>query len=89
MKKTLLYSLILLLSVPVLNSCKDDDDVKATTEREFMTMFRLNENTGKGEYPNDPYACHVEDLNTIKLYWYGVEGCAGYELKMSLSLIHI
>lgn len=84
MKKTLLYSLILLLSVPVLNSCKDDDDVKATTEREFMTMFRLNENTGKGEYPNDPYACHVEDLNTIKLYWYGVEGCAGYELKMSI-----
>ena len=76
--------MILLLSVPVLNSCKDDDDVKATTEREFMTMFRLNENTGKGEYPNDPYACHVEDLNTIKLYWYGVEGCAGYELKMSI-----
>ena len=85
MKKSLLYALMILMSVPALNSCKDDDDdVSATSEREFMTMFRLNENTGKGEYPNDPYACHVEDLNTIKLYWYGVEGCAGYELKMSI-----
>ena len=84
MKKTLLYALMLMLCVPALNSCKDDDNVSATSEREFMTMFRLNENTGKGEYPNDPYACHVEDLNTIKLFWYGVDGCAGYEIKMSI-----
>ena len=44
---------MLLMGVSTLYSCKDDDDVSATSEREFMTMFRLNENTGKGEYPND------------------------------------
>jgi hypothetical protein len=55
MKKTLLYGLMLLMSVPVLNSCKDNDNTSsATTEREFMTMFRMNENTGKGDYPSDP-----------------------------------
>lgn len=86
MKKTLLYGLMLLMSVPVLNSCKDDDNNSATTEREFMTMFRMNENTGKGDYPSDPYACHVDPdkANTIHLYWYGVNDCAGYEVKMSI-----
>lgn len=86
MKKTLLYSLMLLMSVPILNSCKDDDSPSATTEREYMTMFRINENTGKGDYPSDPYACHVDPdkANTIHLYWYGVNDCAGYEIKMSI-----
>ena len=87
MKKTLLYGLMLLMSVPVLNSCKDNDNSSsATTEREFMTMFRMNENTGKGDYPSDPYACHADPdkVNTIHLYWYGVNDCAGYEVKMSI-----
>lgn len=86
MKKTLLYGLMLLMGIPVLNSCKDSDDTSATTEREFMTMFRMNENTGKGDYPNDPYACHADEnkVNTIHLYWYGVNDCAGYEVKMSI-----
>ena len=51
-------------------------------EREFMTMFRKEHNTAKS---NDPYACAVEDLNDIHLYWYGVDGCAGYEIKMALQ----
>ena len=74
------------MSVPILNSCKDDDSPSATTEREYMTMFRINENTGKGDYPSDPYACHVDPdkANTIHLYWYGVNDCAGYEIKMSI-----
>lgn len=51
-------------------------------EREFMTMFRKEHNTAKS---NDPYACTVENLNDIHLYWYGVDGCAGYEIKMALQ----
>ncbi len=89
MKKILVYGLMLLMSVPVLYSCTDDNGREATEpEREFMTMFRTNENTGKGDYPNDPYACHIdqEKVNTIHLYWYGVDGCAGYEVKMSIPI---
>ena len=51
-------------------------------EREFMTMFRMEVNTAKS---TDPYACTVENLNDVHLYWYGVEGCAGYEVKMALQ----
>ena len=76
MKKIFLYAMTLLLSAPVLNSCTDSDN--GTT----------GEDPGreKGAYPNDPYACHAdpEKVNTIKLYWYGVDGCAGYEVKMSI-----
>ena len=48
-------------------------------------MFRCDNNTGKGDYPTDPYACHVQDINDIHLYWYGVNDCAGYEIKMALQ----
>ena len=58
---------MLLMSVPVLNSCKDDDKTSATTEREFMTMFRMNDNTGKGDYPSDPYLIHHIGLMIVSI----------------------
>lgn len=83
MKKTLLYALMLLLGMPVIYSCNDDENVSEATGREFMTMFRKDDNTGKGD--TDPYNCHVQDLNDVHLYWYGVNDAAGYEIKMALQ----
>jgi len=76
---------MLLLSVS-LYSCKDDEVVNGdgnSSDREFMTMFRKDDNTGKGD--SDPYRCQAVNLNDIQLYWYGVKGCAGYEIKMALQ----
>lgn len=85
MKNNFYYILILLLSLSIY-SCKDDDVVGTGTdspEREFMTMFRVDNNTGKGDA--DPYRCQVLDLNDVQLYWYGVKDCAGYEIKYALQ----
>lgn len=82
MKKIFLYSLMLLTSASFF-ACNDDDNgVSETAEREFMTLFRVENNTGKS---SDPYACSVVDLNDVHLYWYGVDGCAGYEIKWALQ----
>lgn len=67
-------------------SCKDDEVVSSdgySSDREFMTMFRKDDNTGKGD--SDPYRCQAVNLNDIQLYWYGVKDCAGYEVKMALQ----
>lgn len=64
-------------------SCSDDDNVAAGSEREFMTMFRKDDNTGKGD--TDPYNCHIENMRNAHLYWYGVDGAAGYEIKMAFQ----
>lgn len=86
MKKKILYVLMALLSVSFY-ACKDDDNTLnadgTTSEREFMTMFRKDHNTGKGD--DEPYASKVEDLNDIMLRWYGVKGCKGYRIKMALQ----
>lgn len=84
MSKKLLYFMMVLATLLSIQSCKDEDLVEATSEREFMTMFRTNDNTGKGGYPDDPYACH-SDGNSIYLYWYGVNDCAGYEIRYGLQ----
>ena len=85
MKKIFLYALSCLLAGGLF-SCKDDEVLGVVNpaedfDRMPMTMFRLNENTGKGE--EDPYGMRVitEDLNTVELVWYGIKGCAGYEIK--------
>lgn len=69
------------------NSCKDDEvetnEDGTTSEREVMTMFRVDNNTGKGT--DDPYNCQVVDMNDIQLRWYGVKGCAGYQIRMALQ----
>lgn len=85
MKNKLSYILILLMSASIF-SCKDDEVVSSdgySSDREFMTMFRKDDNTGKGD--SDPYRCQAVNLNDIQLYWYGVKDCAGYEVKMALQ----
>ena len=87
MKNKFKYILLLLLPLTMF-SCKDDDTVivdeeNFSSDREFMTMFRKDDNTGKGD--SDPYRCQVVDINDIQLYWYGVKNCAGYELKYALQ----
>ena len=81
MKKIFLYTLALLTSVSFY-SCSDDDESSAPeSEREFMTMFRCEETTGRGS--DDPYRCQVEALNDVHLYWYAVDGCAGYQVRVA------
>lgn len=69
-------------------SCSDDDNSAAQgTDREFMTMFITEYTRGKG---NDyPYNCGIDGNyphgNTIHLYWYGVNDCAGYQVQMALQ----
>jgi hypothetical protein len=88
MKKYLLYALML-LTTGSFTACSDDDNVSEEVEREFMTMFRMDDNTGRGD--SDPYRCQTitDPLNghnnAVHLYWYGVNGCKGYEIKMALQ----
>ena len=44
----------------------------------------MDDNTGKGS--DDPYRCQIVNMNDAHLYWYGVDGCAGYEIKWLCSL---
>ena len=88
MKKKLLYTLTALLALGFA-SCKDDDENMGPSnpaedfDRMPMTMFRLEENTNVS---NDPYGTRVitEELNTVELAWYGVDGAAGYEIAYGL-----
>ena len=64
MKNKLSYILILLMSASIF-SCKDDEVVSSdgySSDREFMTMFRKDDNTGKGD--SDPYRCQAVNLMT-------------------------
>ena len=62
MKNKFLYTLLALLPI-FLYSCKDDEVITnedgTIPDREFMTMFRKDHNTGKGD--DEPYACKVVD----------------------------
>ena len=90
MKKILNNMLLLLIagSSALVVSCKDDDNSSSTnTDREFMTMFINDNNRGKGgDYP---YNCGLDGAyphgNTIHLYWYGVNDCAGYQVQMAIQ----
>lgn len=85
--KKFLYFLAGLMAVSM-TSCKDDNTVFSPADdldRMPMTMFRQNHNTNKGD--DETYATKVKEgtRNTMQLYWYGVEGCAGYEIKYGLE----
>lgn len=84
MKKTFLYALMLLSGFAV-SSCSDDDDAVAGTDREWMTMFICDNNRGKGD--DYQYNCQAEGANgnDIHLYWYGVDDCAGYQIRQALQ----
>ena len=83
--------ILLLMAAPMtlLVSCSDDDDTSlgTNTDREFMTMF-ITDNT-RGQGTDYPYNCGLDGNyphgNTIHLYWYGVNDCAGYQIQMALQ----
>ena len=90
MKKILNSMMLLLLAgVSALTvSCKDDDNkASEATNREFMTMFIVDNTRGKGT--DYPYNCGLDARyphgNTVHLYWYGVDDCAGYQIQMALQ----
>lgn len=70
----------MLLTSSAMFSCSDDDPVlSGDVNREFMTMFRVDNNTGKGS--DDANNCRIVNDNSAVLCWYTVENCAGYEIK--------
>lgn len=91
MKKILNSIMLLLLAgtSALMVSCKDDDNSSSTnTDREFMTMFICDNTRGKGtDYPyNSGLDGAYPHGNTIHLYWYGVNDCAGYQIQMGLQI---
>ena len=91
MKKILNSIMLLLLAgtSALMVSCKDDDNNAAPgTDREFMTMFICDNTRGKGtDYPyNSGLDGAYPHGNTIHLYWYGVNDCAGYQIQMGLQI---
>ncbi|MDE5827077.1 MAG: hypothetical protein K2H57_05875, partial [Duncaniella sp.] len=86
--KKFLYALTLLVAVGA-TSCKDDETSYSPVDLDRMprTMFR-SENTTNIKVENDDYASKVvpNSINTVQLYWYGVEGAAGYEIRYAENL---
>lgn len=80
-------SLFLVACTSMMVSCSDDDNAAEGTDRSFMTMFITDYTRGKGS--DYPYNCGLDAAyphgNTIHLYWYGVNDCAGYQIQMSLQ----
>lgn len=86
--KKFVYALTALMALGF-SSCKDDDTEYSPTDLERMprTMFRC-ENTTNIKNENDDYASKIvpNSINTMRLYWYGVEGAAGYEIRYAENL---
>ena len=61
--------------------------MSSNTDRQFMTMFICDNTRGKGtDYPyNSGLDGAYPHGNTIHLYWYGVNDCAGYQIQMALQ----
>ena len=83
MKKIFLYIVCLLAVGVSFTACSDDDDDGTYNGQLFRTMFRTNETTGKGD--SDPYNSSVVNRNSVHLYWYNVNGAAGYRIKWALQ----
>lgn len=92
MKKILNSIMLLLLAgtSALMVSCKDDDSngSSTNTDRTFMTMFITDNTRGKGtDYPyNSGLDGAYPHGNTVHLYWYGVNDCAGYQIQMGLQI---
>lgn len=85
MKKVILYSLTLMMSLSFW-SCKDDDNktvVGEVSDRLPRPMLMKDDNTGKGD--SYPYNCAIVNINSASLYWYTVEGAKAYELKWAVQ----
>ena len=85
--KTLLLLLVASTSALMVSCSDDDNDSSAATNREFMTMFICDNTRGKGsDYPyNSGLDGAYPHGNTVHLYWYGVNDCAGYQIQMALQ----
>lgn len=95
MKKFLLFITILAGALSF-TDCSDNNSSSSggeNSDREFMTMFRTDYNTNAGS--DDAYACQVvtgyglheteKDDNAIHWYWYAVDGCKGYQIRVALQ----
>lgn len=86
--KKFLYFLAGLLAFSA-TSCKDDDVIDFTPDNDLdrmpMTMFRKNHNTNQSN--NESYASKLVEgsRNAVQLYWYGVEGAGGYEVRYGIA----
>ena len=84
MKKYFLFTIAVLLSISFY-SCKDDTVLPDDLNRQWMTMFINDNNRGKG----DDYAYNCKaggpNGNDIYLYWYGVNDCAGYQIRQAIT----
>lgn len=85
--KTLLLLLVASTSALMVSCSDDDNDSSTATNREFMTMFICDNTRGKGsDYPyNSGLDGAYPHGNTVHLYWYGVNDCAGYQIQMALQ----
>lgn len=88
MKKIFLYAMTAIAALSAV-SCDDDDITFGGAndlERMPMTLFRRAGNTGTSE-SSDPYVSKADEvkLNSITLRWFGIEGCAGYEIKYAVG----
>ncbi|MEI6948956.1 hypothetical protein V9K67_17345 [Paraflavisolibacter sp. H34] len=87
MKTRILILNILLAGVLAmgLNACKKNLIEEPNDEeqnRMFMAMFRQQANTG---ISGDPKASRVINTNDMYLVWNGIDGAAGYHLKMKVQ----
>lgn len=90
MKYNKILSLLLSFALVVgFVACTDDaseyypSSKNDNPEREHMTHFRIENN---GVSSSEPYCSSVVEgtRNDIQLYWFGVEGCAGYRIMAAI-----
>ena len=77
--RRLLLLFMPLLAAPSFIACGDDD---ADAAKEPATVFRIGEITGRF-FPTDSLEVHAQG-NSIYLHWFGVSGCAGYEIMYAI-----
>ncbi|WP_207424371.1 hypothetical protein [Desertivirga brevis] len=83
--KVLILNVVLLSLLTIfLTACRKQilEPTDEELNRAFMAVFRTQANTGKS---NDPLASQVVNTNDIYLVWNGIEGAAGYHLKMKVQ----
>lgn len=85
MKKYILFTLMVLLGFSFYACTEDELNIPEELNREWMTMFINDNNRGKGD--DYAYNCRAEgpNGNDIHLYWYGVNDCAGYQIRQAIQ----
>lgn len=100
MKKYSYYLMTFLACTGMMfTGCSDKDDVAVddegySSDRLFMPMFRLSQNTGT-DSDKDPYGCGRASMfersgsthiNDMWLNWYEVDGASGYRLQARVGV---